>query len=904
MDTQTKQGFHDAAQALLRPGANWPEYSAFADLLHNLHSADAYSLLNTLLQTTLQQQRYPEHSLFLRQQLAKACARDQSLPPRQRLDLALNSLPLPLNIDTQEERESLCICAWIYKRKWELLGDESAAHLAIHAYRRLWNLALDNGQLDSHSHQGRHAAFLLDALAARLPPADDEAETMRANARNLRTQMQAALAPACKASLSLPPAPLHFARICCLAEILYGLDDFIEAAQWLAHARNYDLHATQLAVQEMEDFSLQQRFRQLVRLARARGASVPAVNSDPKNWDAAWTCLSHCFADHGDDSAAGQAARAFACWRGKIGLGLSGGGFRASFYHLGVMARLAELDILRHVDIISSVSGGSILAGQYYLHLKKLLESKPDRDLGKEDFLQLMRTVANGFEERVAHNLRVMAGASLSHNLQMVFTDSYSRTKRLGELYETVLYRDIDPKLPVSDPIAMPDLRITPKECEHSPFHPLRDNWQRAAKVAAWAVNATSLNSAHNWQFSASSMGESPGLLGQQVDMAARYRRLWYDQAPTEELKRFRMGYAVASSSCVPGLFVPVSLPDLYPERTVELIDGGVFDNQGIQTLLEDDCELILCSDASGQLESELKPGSALLPVLTRMNAVLMDRVREAGWQDLNARAEAGALSMFYVHLKQDLQEPPVSWIGCTDTPPTVPTSKLTPYGIDRELQTMISAIRTDLDAFSEVEAQALMCSGYRMTSQAFQSYARNPDTSASVYGRGWEGFDLDAAEGDWHFLRLQPVLANSDPDNPQRAELVSQLDTARKTYGKVLHMLTPANWLVVGLVVLALIGLAWMQYESLKKLLHLPELVLSLDNAVGIVLGIVIVIGIALAQRVRLHQNLPRPLKLLLQILLGVPISVIGSFGSRFYLWFLNPIFLRNGRIARLLEK
>ncbi|MGH2399421.1 MAG: hypothetical protein ACRDF6_06205, partial [bacterium] len=43
--------------------------------------------------------------------------------------------------------------------------------------------------------------------------------------------------------------------------------------------------------------------------------------------------------------------------RGRIGLALSGGGFRASFYHLGVLARLADVDLLRSVDVISGVSG-------------------------------------------------------------------------------------------------------------------------------------------------------------------------------------------------------------------------------------------------------------------------------------------------------------------------------------------------------------------------------------------------------------------------------------------------------------------------------------------------------------------------------------------------------------------
>ena len=47
----------------------------------------------------------------------------------------------------------------------------------------------------------------------------------------------------------------------------------------------------------------------------------------------------------------------------KIALALSGGGFRATVYHLGVMARLARENHLEEVGLISSVSGGSLCAG-------------------------------------------------------------------------------------------------------------------------------------------------------------------------------------------------------------------------------------------------------------------------------------------------------------------------------------------------------------------------------------------------------------------------------------------------------------------------------------------------------------------------------------------------------------
>ena len=46
----------------------------------------------------------------------------------------------------------------------------------------------------------------------------------------------------------------------------------------------------------------------------------------------------------------------------QLGLALSGGGFRATLFHLGVVRALLDRGLLRHVRHITSVSGGSILA--------------------------------------------------------------------------------------------------------------------------------------------------------------------------------------------------------------------------------------------------------------------------------------------------------------------------------------------------------------------------------------------------------------------------------------------------------------------------------------------------------------------------------------------------------------
>ena len=52
----------------------------------------------------------------------------------------------------------------------------------------------------------------------------------------------------------------------------------------------------------------------------------------------------------------------------KVGLALSGGGYRAAAYHIGALRALYKLGVIDKVDVISSVSGGSIVAAYYGLH--------------------------------------------------------------------------------------------------------------------------------------------------------------------------------------------------------------------------------------------------------------------------------------------------------------------------------------------------------------------------------------------------------------------------------------------------------------------------------------------------------------------------------------------------------
>jgi hypothetical protein len=62
----------------------------------------------------------------------------------------------------------------------------------------------------------------------------------------------------------------------------------------------------------------------------------------------------------------------------RVALCLSGGGLRATLFHLGVVRALRDVDVLRSVTDVFSVSGGSILAAHMVLHWRDYAESGPD----------------------------------------------------------------------------------------------------------------------------------------------------------------------------------------------------------------------------------------------------------------------------------------------------------------------------------------------------------------------------------------------------------------------------------------------------------------------------------------------------------------------------------------------
>ena len=74
-----------------------------------------------------------------------------------------------------------------------------------------------------------------------------------------------------------------------------------------------------------------------------------------------------------------------------IGLALSGGGFRATLYHLGVVRYLRDANLLDSVSHITSVSGGSVLAAHLALNWDHYRGDSDDFEAASQEILDFVR---------------------------------------------------------------------------------------------------------------------------------------------------------------------------------------------------------------------------------------------------------------------------------------------------------------------------------------------------------------------------------------------------------------------------------------------------------------------------------------------------------------------------------
>lgn len=202
----------------------------------------------------------------------------------------------------------------------------------------------------------------------------------------------------------------------------------------------------------------------------------------------------------------------------KLGLALAGGGFRASLFHLGVLRRLAELDLLRRVELLSTVSGGTIIGVLYVLLLKKYLEEK--ENLTCDDYLRLVDELDQILTRGVRRNLRTLLLLNPFGVLISLITGD-TLSGRMGRIYERYLLEPVvrelmrerplwkrilfPGRLPLQDLVIKPGGKPLPSGLDDYNTH------QRArggSAVTGIIINATTLNSGGRFFFTASELGD------------------------------------------------------------------------------------------------------------------------------------------------------------------------------------------------------------------------------------------------------------------------------------------------------------------------------------------------------------------------------------------------------------
>jgi predicted acylesterase/phospholipase RssA len=632
---------------------------------------------------------------YLCQQEALLTSKDPDLGAAIRHDQAIEILAQRFEFiddkDLPGDAETLGIAGGICKRKWRDLGQFKDLMRAADFYRRG---AENDVKQDPYPHI--NAAFLEDLLAA----AGDQPIARRERAATLRQKIVDGLAD-----------KKDWWSVAARAEALFGLGRYDDATRALEQVEQGGKRAP---------WKLRTMAEQLAHLAHLH-ARTRAPEGEPEPDPLADEGIARFF----KTLLPGAEDATRSVITGKVGLALSGGGFRAAFFHLGVLACLAERNVLRDIDVLSCVSGGSIVGACYWLKLRQRLKQSPPPK--REDYIALVRDLIRHFEDAVRTDPRRRIQPSKGRALWNFARGAKGvlDPEKMAQALEEDFYQPLwgDPARAADAPIRMDELAFTPADHDSTltgseDFNPGKHNWLRAHKVPALILNATTVNTGHAWHFTPTWMGESPWAVHAAADSIQRLE--WYEyNAPNNW--QMELSRAVAASACVPLVFEPLRLRPYYDELEVSLVDGGVHDNQDTVALLAHDCNVVLVSDACGQLMLEPKPPTGLgaaVPSGKRSMDTLMERVRLANFADLEARQRSGLLrGLMFLHMKAGLGAS-VIHLPFSRESYQLEMTKLSSAGVRRDLQQALSELRTDLDAFTEIESSALMACGYKMATK------------------------------------------------------------------------------------------------------------------------------------------------------------------------------------------
>jgi predicted acylesterase/phospholipase RssA len=239
-----------------------------------------------------------------------------------------------------------------------------------------------------------------------------------------------------------------------------------------------------------------------------------------------------------------------------IALCLSGGGYRAAAYHLGTLKMLEELDLLKDVKYFSTASGGTITAMKFAVSkLKK--ETFDTFFVETMKFLQDVNVVDEAFQI-----LETTPCPSGSKDLSLI--------RSAAEIYRL--------KLLGFKPITTPPEDWTIKD--------LKNEISSNNTFYDLIFNSTEFKSGNGFRFRASSNNK----------LVFGNKNTNVNDALTEQIT---LADIVAASSCFPAVFEPIRFPQdfVFVDRSqavnpfkkaqaglksIALMDGGIFDNQGL----------------------------------------------------------------------------------------------------------------------------------------------------------------------------------------------------------------------------------------------------------------------------------------------------------------------------------
>lgn len=347
--------------------------------------------------------------------------------------------------------------------------------------------------------------------------------------------------------------------------------------------------------------------------------------------------------------------------RPRIGVCLSGGGFRAAFYALGGLRYLAEAGRLDDVAAISAVSGGSIAAAT-------LADGAHGLDAAGWSRETFLREVDRPFRAHVTqHNLR---NESLARSVTARLRGRRAgRGVVLGETLAEHLYRTRR----VGDLPPRPQVIFT----------------------------STDLGSGRAFRVSR--------------DFVGSFDFGYVEPAPPG----IELGMAVAASAALPFFFPPTSLSTeglglREPPPVLSLVDGGVYDNLGLEWFQgwssgrppsAQKPDFLVVVNASGVLKPPSHPYGGARGVL-RTKDVQYSQTTSLRVRWLVRDLLAGRVRGIYLGIRHD----PRGYF-LPDSSPLDP--QLYEGALPSDLVPALAALRTDLDRFLPEEADLLSYHGY-----------------------------------------------------------------------------------------------------------------------------------------------------------------------------------------------